>query len=68
MEAAKGVKRTIEIPHLEQCASCGGSGAKAGTSPQTCHECHGSGQVRVSQRTPFGMIQTAKACPPAAKG
>ena len=62
MEAVKGAKKNITINHLESCASCGGSGAQHGTTPETCPECAGAGQVRVSQRTPFGTVQTARAC------
>ncbi|MCI8648566.1 MAG: molecular chaperone DnaJ [Anaerotruncus sp.] len=63
MEAAKGCKKQITIQRLEQCDTCGGSGAKKGTSPETCTECNGTGQVKVSQRTPIGVIQTARTCP-----
>ena len=62
MEAAKGCKKEIPIQRLERCADCGGTGAKAGTQPETCPDCGGSGQVRVQQRSPFGVIQTVKAC------
>lgn len=62
MEAAKGVKRTVDVPHLERCGECGGSGARKGTTPETCPDCHGTGQVRVSQRSPFGVIQTTRPC------
>ncbi|MFA9379913.1 MAG: DnaJ domain-containing protein, partial [Acetanaerobacterium sp.] len=63
MEAAKGCRKEIEVPRYEQCADCGGSGAEKGSSPETCPECGGSGQVRVSQRTMFGVIQSTKTCP-----
>lgn len=62
MEAVKGVKKTISIAHLQNCDVCDGSGAQKGSSPETCSECGGQGQVRVSQRTPFGTVQTARAC------
>ncbi len=62
MEAVKGCKKEIPIQRLERCADCSGSGAKAGTSPETCPDCGGTGQVRVQQRSPFGVIQTMKAC------
>lgn len=62
MEAVKGCKKDIPIQRLERCATCGGTGAKAGTSPENCPECGGSGQVRVQQRSPFGVIQTTKPC------
>ena len=62
MEAVKGCKKEIPVQRLERCEECSGSGAKAGTSPDVCPECGGSGQVRVQQRSPFGVIQTVKAC------
>ena len=63
LEAAHGCQKEITIQRLEQCRTCHGSGAAAGTSPETCPDCGGTGQVRVSQRTPLGIIQTTKACP-----
>lgn len=63
IEAALGCKKEISIQRLERCETCSGSGAAKGTTPETCPECHGSGQVRVQSRTPFGVIQTSKACP-----
>ena len=61
-EAAKGCKRTVEFNRVELCPECHGSGAAAGTSPETCPDCHGRGQVNVQQRTPFGVVQTSRAC------
>lgn len=62
MEAAKGCKQKIQIQRLEQCETCGGTGAKKGTSPEPCSECGGTGQVKVQQRTPIGIIQTTRTC------
>ncbi|MDD4331340.1 MAG: molecular chaperone DnaJ, partial [Methanosarcinaceae archaeon] len=53
-EAVFGVQKDINIPRTENCASCNGSGAKAGTSPKRCPKCGGTGQVRTT-RTTFGM-------------
>ena len=61
-EAAKGAKKTVEYQQVEACADCGGSGAAPGTSPKTCPSCNGSGQVRINQRTPFGVVQSAQTC------
>lgn len=61
-EAAKGCKREVEYSRIDICDDCRGSGAAAGTSAKTCPECHGKGQVTSAQRTPFGVIQTQKAC------
>jgi molecular chaperone DnaJ len=62
MEAVKGAKKNISISHLENCGSCGGSGAQKGSTPETCADCGGTGQVRVTQRTPFGTVQSARPC------
>ncbi len=62
IEAAKGCKKTININRMVRCEDCNGSGAAAGTSPEICPDCHGSGQVMTQQRTPFGMMQSARPC------
>ena len=61
-EAAKGCKKTIKVTRIEKCSDCEGSGAKKGTSATTCSACQGRGQVNVTQRTPFGVVQTQTAC------
>lgn len=63
MEAAKGCKRQIQVQRLEKCETCDGSGSKSGTAPQTCPDCGGTGQIKVQQRTPIGVIQTSRTCP-----
>ena len=62
MEACMGVKRDIKINRLDKCPDCKGTGAAAGSTPQTCPECGGRGQVKVAQRTPFGVISSQKPC------
>src|SRR2546426_7368034 len=57
-EAAFGCEKTISIPRLSTCETCGGRGAKPGTSPRTCPQCRGSGQVRFQQ----GFFSIAKTC------
>lgn len=61
-EAALGCEKEINITRQENCTTCGGSGAKTGTSPETCSHCGGSGQVRMQQRTPFGTISNVTTC------
>lgn len=58
-EAVRGVSKEIRIPTLEECGVCHGSGAKAGTKPQTCSTCHGAGQVQMRQ----GFFTVQQACP-----
>ena len=38
-----------KCPTLVECDECHGSGARSGTSAQTCPTCHGSGQVQMRQ-------------------
>lgn len=61
-EAAFGIEREITINRLESCVTCGGTGAKAGSSPSTCKHCGGSGQVQYKQNTPFGQFVNIKTC------
>jgi len=61
-EAVFGVKKEISFSKVQKCSTCQGSGAEKGTSPKTCSHCGGSGQVRVQQRTPLGMMQTTRQC------
>jgi len=58
-EAVRGVTKEIRIPTLEECDVCHGSGAKAGSKPQTCTTCHGAGQVHMRQ----GFFTVQQACP-----
>lgn len=63
MEACKGVERDISVNVTDECPDCGGSGAKAGTSPKTCPECNGRGYVTTQRRNPmFGMMSTQTTC------
>ncbi|PLX92724.1 MAG: molecular chaperone DnaJ [Desulfuromonas sp.] len=58
-EAAFGTEKSVKIPRHHSCEACGGSGAKAGTSPTTCSTCNGMGQVRYQQ----GFFQMTRPCP-----
>lgn len=61
-EVAKGTEKKIKIPRQVSCHSCNGTGAKNGTSLETCSNCHGSGvEVRI-RRTILGQMQTQSAC------
>ncbi|MEN6413313.1 MAG: molecular chaperone DnaJ [Veillonellales bacterium] len=61
-EAAFGVETEIQLPRTEDCSVCHGSGAAAGTHPETCPQCKGTGQVQVMQNTPFGRMVNVKTC------
>ncbi len=61
-EAAFGVNKEITINREEQCDTCGGTGAKPGTKPETCKVCNGTGQVRVTQNTILGSFASVRTC------
>lgn len=62
MEACKGLSHEIEITRAENCDSCNGSGAKAGTTAKTCPDCHGKGYVTTTQRTILGSMSSQSPC------
>ena len=60
-QAVFGDTVNVELPTLEACETCDGSGAKPGTSPVTCDTCGGHGQVRRQQGF-FSVQQTCPSC------
>lgn len=62
-EAASGLDRDIEVVRLDTCSSCGGTGAKPGTSPVTCPVCGGRGQTTQVRTTAFGRFTSITTCP-----
>jgi len=58
-EAAQDVETKLQIPRLESCEPCHGSGQEPGTRPEACGTCRGQGQVRFSQ----GFLTVARPCP-----
>lgn len=58
-EAAFGAEKTISITKNVKCDTCSGTGAKAGSTPQTCDYCHGHGEVRRQQ----GFFTVSSSCP-----
>ena len=62
-EACFGVEKEIDTNLKEECKSCHGSGAKAGTSPATCSKCGGKGQVVFTQQSLFGVVRNVQTCP-----
>ncbi|OWZ83124.1 molecular chaperone DnaJ [Natranaerobius trueperi] len=61
-EAAFGAEKEVQIPRTENCNKCDGSGAKPGTSPETCPTCKGQGEVRQVKETPFGRFVNVAPC------
>lgn len=58
-EAVRGKEVELKIPKLSSCDDCDGSGAKAGSSAETCGHCHGSGQIQMRQ----GFFAVQQPCP-----
>jgi molecular chaperone DnaJ len=58
-EAATGLETKIQIPRMERCGECNGSGLEPGSRRAACDMCHGRGEVRLSQ----GFLTVARTCP-----
>lgn len=62
-EACFGVEKELELTLKDECKTCSGSGAKPGTSKDTCGHCGGHGQIVQTQQSLFGMVQNVTTCP-----
>lgn len=62
-EAIFGCEKELDVIIKEPCTTCGGSGAKPGTTPQTCEKCGGRGQVVYTTQSFFGTMQNVQTCP-----
>lgn len=62
-EAVFGVDKEIELSLKDECTTCHGTGAKPGTSPETCTKCGGKGQVVFTQQSFFGTVRNVQNCP-----
>jgi molecular chaperone DnaJ len=58
-EAAFGVKREVTVHAPVRCDDCSGTGAKAGTKPEACSHCRGSGHVSNAR----GFVMFTTPCP-----
>src|SRR5437867_9915541 len=58
-DAAAGLETKIQIPRLERCETCKGTGSEPGTHKTTCDTCQGRGEVRMSH----GFLTVARPCP-----
>jgi molecular chaperone DnaJ len=58
-DAYHGKRAEIRVPTLIGCEECGGSGAAAGSKPETCATCSGHGKVRTNQ----GFFTIERTCP-----
>jgi molecular chaperone DnaJ len=62
-EVANGVEKKIKVKRHVSCTTCGGNGAKNGTSLTTCTGCNGTGQVRKVVSTMLGQMVSTSTCP-----
>jgi molecular chaperone DnaJ len=59
MDAAFGTDIEISAAKMQVCSTCGGSGCKPDTQPETCAHCSGTGQVTRTQ----GFLSVSTTCP-----
>ncbi len=62
-EAAHGANKTVKINKQVACPACNGTGAAAGSRPQTCPQCRGQGRVRQVRQSLLGQMVTEGVCP-----
>ena len=62
-EAVFGCEKELDLVLKDPCSSCHGTGAKPGTSPETCPKCGGKGQVVYTSQSFFGTVQNVQTCP-----
>ncbi len=61
-EVAKGITKEIKVRKQSVCEDCKGRGTKDPDSVERCDDCGGSGVVRQTRRTPFGIFATTAPC------
>ena len=62
-EAVFGCEKELDLNLKDECKTCHGTGAKPGTSPETCPKCGGKGQVVFTQQSLFGTVRNVQTCP-----
>ncbi|GAA4200067.1 molecular chaperone DnaJ [Streptosporangium oxazolinicum] len=62
-ESGFGTTRELVVDTAVVCEVCTGSGAAAGTHPDTCDMCHGRGEVSQVTRSFLGQVMTSRPCP-----
>lgn len=61
-DAAKGIKKTIQVPRMETCKECSGTGARSESDIISCSRCGGSGVMKREVKTPFGIFAQSSTC------
>ena len=62
-EAVFGCEKQLDLNLKDECTTCLGTGAKPGTSPETCPKCGGKGQIVYTQQSLFGTVRNVQTCP-----
>ncbi|MFI3172340.1 MAG: molecular chaperone DnaJ [Eubacteriales bacterium] len=62
-ESITGCNKELNVVIKDSCTTCGGTGAKPGTTPESCSKCGGKGQVVYTQQSFFGTVQNVQTCP-----
>jgi len=60
-EAVRGCNKTVNVRIVDTCPTCKGSRCAAGSSPQKCRTCNGTGMETV-ETGPFFMRATCRTC------
>jgi molecular chaperone DnaJ len=58
-EAASGVTKIVSLTRHAPCDGCSGTGAEAGSQPETCRRCQGRGQIVQAS----GVLRVQTTCP-----
>ena len=61
-ESIFGTERTVLLTKVGACATCGGNGAKPGTSLMKCTTCGGKGRVQETRRSFLGSFTSEREC------
>jgi molecular chaperone DnaJ len=61
-EAVFGAEHELSVRLPKVCATCDGSGARPGTTPITCSNCNGTGELRRVRQSILGQMVTSNPC------
>ncbi len=63
LDACFGVEKELDLNLKDECKTCHGTGAKPGTTKETCSKCGGKGQVVFTSQSFFGTVRNVQTCP-----
>jgi len=61
-EAVFGCEKELDVPRMEVCSVCSGSGAEPGTQRSRCSRCNGTGEIRRVQQSILGQFVNVTVC------